>query len=82
MVRRGRRLGPLGLLGLLGGLLGMLGLRRAARRRMRRAPPAGRQGSGWRALADPEAAIVDRVTFNAHIIETGTQSYRLVPRNP
>jgi hypothetical protein len=23
------------------------------------------------------AAIVDRITFNAHIIETGTQSYRL-----
>jgi hypothetical protein len=23
------------------------------------------------------AAIVDRVTFNAHIVETGTQSYRL-----
>jgi hypothetical protein len=23
------------------------------------------------------AAIVDRVTFNGHIIETGTQSYRL-----
>jgi hypothetical protein len=23
------------------------------------------------------SAIVDRVTFNAHIIETGTQSYRL-----
>jgi DNA replication protein DnaC len=23
------------------------------------------------------AAIVDRVTFNAHTIETGTQSYRL-----
>jgi hypothetical protein len=23
------------------------------------------------------AAIVDRVTFNAHILETGTQSYRL-----
>lgn len=23
------------------------------------------------------AAIVDRVTFNAHIIETGTESYRL-----
>ena len=23
------------------------------------------------------AAIVDRVTFNAHIIETGTKSYRL-----
>jgi hypothetical protein len=23
------------------------------------------------------AAIVDRVTFNAHVVETGTQSYRL-----
>ena len=23
------------------------------------------------------AAIVDRVTFNAHILETGTRSYRL-----
>jgi hypothetical protein len=23
------------------------------------------------------SAIVDRVTFNAHILETGTQSYRL-----
>ena len=23
------------------------------------------------------AAIVDRLTFNAHIIETGTESYRL-----
>ena len=30
-------------------------------------------------MADPRlvAAIVDRVTFNAHILETGTQSYRL-----
>jgi hypothetical protein len=30
-------------------------------------------------LLDPRlvAAIVDRVTFNAHIIETGTASYRL-----
>ncbi len=30
-------------------------------------------------IADPRlvAAIVDRVTFNAHIIETGTDSYRL-----
>jgi DNA replication protein DnaC len=30
-------------------------------------------------FADPRlvAAIVDRVTFNAHILETGTQSYRL-----
>jgi len=23
------------------------------------------------------AAIVDRITFNAHILETGTESYRL-----
>jgi DNA replication protein DnaC len=30
-------------------------------------------------IRDPRlvAAIVDRLTFNAHIIETGTQSYRL-----
>jgi len=30
-------------------------------------------------VADPRlvAAIVDRVTFNAHILQTGTQSYRL-----
>lgn len=28
-------------------------------------------------LAAALAAIVDRVTFNAHILETGTQSYRL-----
>jgi DNA replication protein DnaC len=30
-------------------------------------------------VGDPRliAAIVDRVTFNAHILETGTQSYRL-----
>ena len=27
------------------------------------------------------AAIVDRVTFNAHILETGTQSYRLATSN-
>ena len=36
--------------------------------------------SEWGAVfPDPRlvAAIVDRVTFNAHIIETGTQSYRL-----
>jgi hypothetical protein len=27
---------------------------------------------------DPRlVAVVDRVTFNAHILETGTQSYRL-----
>jgi len=28
-------------------------------------------------LLEEVAAIVDRVTFNAHIIETGTRSYRL-----
>jgi DNA replication protein DnaC len=30
-------------------------------------------------ILDPRlvAAIVDRVTFHAHIIETGTESYRL-----
>jgi DNA replication protein DnaC len=30
-------------------------------------------------IGDPRlvAAIVDRVTFNAHIIEAGTESYRL-----
>ena len=36
--------------------------------------------SEWgQVIPDPRlaAAIVDRVTFNAHIIETGTQSYRL-----
>jgi hypothetical protein len=26
---------------------------------------------------DPRLAIVDRITFNAHILETGTESYRL-----
>jgi DNA replication protein DnaC len=36
--------------------------------------------SEWgQVVSDPRlvAAIVDRVTFNSHIIETGTQSYRL-----
>jgi DNA replication protein DnaC len=36
--------------------------------------------SEWgQVIPDPRlvAAIIDRVTFNAHIIETGTQSYRL-----
>lgn len=36
--------------------------------------------SGWGTVFPdprPVAAIVDRVTFNAHITETGTQSYRL-----
>jgi hypothetical protein len=36
--------------------------------------------SEWgQVIPDPRlvAAIVDRLTFNAHIIETGTDSYRL-----
>jgi DNA replication protein DnaC len=36
--------------------------------------------SEWgQVVTDPRlvAAIVDRVTFNGHIIETGTESYRL-----
>jgi len=36
--------------------------------------------SGWtRTFTDPRlcAAIVDRLTFGGHIVETGTQSYRL-----
>ncbi len=36
--------------------------------------------SGWtRTFTDPRlrAAIVDRLTFGGHIIETGTQAYRL-----
>jgi DNA replication protein DnaC len=36
--------------------------------------------SEWgQTFTDPRltAAVVDRLTFNAHIIETGTQSYRL-----
>ena len=36
--------------------------------------------SGWaKTFTDPRlcAAIVDRLTFGAHIIETGSQSYRL-----
>jgi DNA replication protein DnaC len=36
--------------------------------------------SGWtKTFTDPRlcAAIVDRLTFNGTIIETGTQSYRL-----
>ncbi|WP_305809377.1 ATP-binding protein [Streptomyces sp. Go40/10] len=35
--------------------------------------------SEWKqTFTDPRlcTAIVDRVTFNAHIVETGTQSYR------
>jgi DNA replication protein DnaC len=36
--------------------------------------------SEWgQTFTDPRlaAAVVDRLTFNAHIIQTGTQSYRL-----
>jgi DNA replication protein DnaC len=36
--------------------------------------------SGWtKTFTDPRlcAAIVDRITFNAHIVETGTEPYRL-----
>ncbi|MEJ7561451.1 MAG: ATP-binding protein [Ilumatobacteraceae bacterium] len=39
-------------------------------------------GTGWRRsttpITDPRlvAAVIDRVTFNAHILETGTDSYR------
>ena len=36
--------------------------------------------SEWGAVVpDPRlvAAIVDRITYNAHILETGTESYRL-----
>ena len=36
--------------------------------------------SEWaRTFTDPRlcAAIVDRITFEAHIVETGTESYRL-----
>lgn len=41
--------------------------------------PWARPNQPKRDDADPRlvAAIVDRITFNAHIIETGTQSYRL-----
>jgi hypothetical protein len=47
-----------------------------SRRRDRDEPPVQRMGT---VFPDPRlvAAIVDRVTFNAHILETGTQSYRL-----
>jgi DNA replication protein DnaC len=41
---------------------------------------ASNEPDGWtNTFTDPRlcVAIVDRVTFNAHIIETGTQSYRL-----
>ncbi|MCH6471187.1 ATP-binding protein [Sinomonas terrae] len=33
--------------------------------------------SAWWTIRSIMAAIVDRVTFNAHILETGTDSYRL-----
>ena len=42
--------------------------------------PASPPPDGWtRTFTDPRlcVAIVDRLTFNGAIIETGTQSYRL-----
>jgi hypothetical protein len=43
-----------------------------------RTPPNRRGSPPW-TFADPRlcAAIVDRLTFNATLIETGTESYRL-----
>jgi hypothetical protein len=52
-------------------------------RRIRRGQSASIKGQPPAATSPAEhesksvAAIVDRVTFNAHILETGTQSYRL-----
>jgi len=55
-------------------------MRRAHRRPLcgRRAPHTARGLTGAN-VRDPKrsAAIVDRVTYNAHILETGTHSYRL-----
>jgi hypothetical protein len=39
--------------------------------------PMSRSAFGTKRGRTNIAAIVDRITFNAHIIETGTQSYRL-----
>jgi hypothetical protein len=39
--------------------------------------PAVQRGGNGVPQSRLVAAIVDRVTFNAHILETGTQSYRL-----
>ena len=51
----------------LAGMTSSIALRRSGRSRVRHA------------FTDPRlaAAIVDRLTFNAHIIQTGTDSYRL-----
>ena len=45
-----------------------------------RSPPTPRSRSGAETFADPRlaAAVVDRITFRAHIIETGSESYRLL----
>ncbi len=40
-------------------------------------PPTSRSAAGPRRSPTPCAAIVDRLTFNGTIIETGTDSYRL-----
>jgi len=39
---------------------------------------------GGQVIGDPRlvAAIVDRLTFNGHIIETGTESFRLRSTKP
>jgi transposase len=44
-----------------------------------RSRPTCRSANGASVFPDPRlvAAIADRVTFNAHILETGTESYRL-----
>ena len=47
---------------------------------LRALPASNAPFSEWkRTFTDPRlcSAIVDRLTYNAHIIETGTQSFRL-----
>ena len=52
---------------------------RGAGGRRWRSPPTRRSRSGASTFTDPRlaAAVVDRLTFRAHIIETGSDSYRL-----
>ena len=44
-----------------------------------RSPPTHPFSEWGQTFADPRlaAAVVDRLTFHAHIIETGSESYRL-----
>ena len=51
--------------------------RRDVRAALESAVPPVRERSPKRAGSGFTAAIVDRVTFNAHIIETGTESFGL-----